>query len=159
MGSEVILDFILLFLSVILPYMEFRQFRRAAFRCVNSYRLFVYTDPLAREEISYVAILVFWGDLTFPVNSTPHVPQHSVGSHTDFLFAIFCFWLAKHVRLLKCLLNKSQGTRTSEIAHGELVMQSLHVCSQRCVISLLQLWLHTLLTYIFTIALVTFVIT
>ena len=51
------------------------------------------------------------------------------------------------------------GERTSENVHGVLVMQSLHVWSQTCVILLLQLMLQGLQTYFFAIAHVTFVIT
>jgi len=45
-----------------------------------------------------------------------------------------------------------EGKRTSEYAHGGLVMQSLHVWTQTCVISLLQLLLHALQKYFFAMA-------
>ena len=37
------------------------MFFQAKFRSVRSYRLFVQTDPLAREEIGDLAFLILWG--------------------------------------------------------------------------------------------------
>ena len=77
-----------------------------------------------------VLIVSFITFVVFRFTSVPHVAQLRLRSHTDFLFAVLCLWLAKHVRLLKCILQTSHGKRTSKNAQRELVVQKLHVWSK-----------------------------
>ena len=75
----VILDFVLLLLSVSLPHLEFRQrFTRSRFAALGLIKSFVYTDPLAREEIDVVAILVLWGSNPIWISDCPRLQLNNV---------------------------------------------------------------------------------
>ena len=60
----------------------------------------------------------------------PHVSQHRLRSHTDFIFDVCSLGCAKIAAFLKCLWQSSHGIRTSSNAHGGLNMQSPHVRAQ-----------------------------
>jgi len=69
-GCDIILYFVLLFLSASLPHLEFRQNLPDR---LNSYRLFIQSDPFSRLEIIDVSILVFGVSNPVWISASPHL--------------------------------------------------------------------------------------
>ena len=106
-------------------------------------------------QVCYLSILIT--DMTEPFVIFVIIAclEHSTFSTASLAFT---HWLLFRVALLvvietrplvKCLLHSAQGIRTSEKAHGELAIQSLHVWMQMywCHLRTLCYMLYTLLRH------------